>query len=107
MVCPRCGKGRLYQGMLQVADECSECGLPLTANDSGDGAAYFVIVVVGVLVGGFMLWTELTWEPPVWMHLVLWLPLILLLSIAGLRFTKALLIALQYKHRAEDFNTNS
>ncbi len=39
--CPRCGKGRLYNGLLTVSDTCSVCGLDLSPHDTGDGASVF------------------------------------------------------------------
>ena len=48
--CPRCGKGRLYNGLLTVSDTCSVCGLDLSPHDTGDGASVFVIFLLGGLV---------------------------------------------------------
>ena len=47
--------------------------------------------------------TEVAWQPPVWLHLVLWLPLTVVLVLGLMRPFKATLIALQYKHRRDDF----
>ena len=41
----------------------------------------------------------MTFQPPVWLHLLLWIPLILGASLGLLRPFEATLIALQYKHR--------
>ena len=100
--CPRCGIGRLFSGFLTVADSCSVCGLDLKAADSGDGPAIFVIFIVGPIVTLLALWVEAAFEPPYWVHMVLWGPTILLGSLALLRPFKATLIALQYRHRAGD-----
>src|SRR3546814_1038420 len=32
--CPRCGRGKLYDGFLTVGDRCDRCGLDLAAHDS-------------------------------------------------------------------------
>jgi len=37
--CPRCGRGKLFDGLLTVAPVCSACGLDLKKEDSGDGPA--------------------------------------------------------------------
>jgi uncharacterized protein (DUF983 family) len=97
--CPRCGEGRLFAGLLTVAPICGVCGLDLAAQDSGDGPAVFVILVLGALVVGLALAVELTFSPPLWLHMVLWPPLILAGAIALLRPFKATLIAFQYRHR--------
>ncbi len=99
--CPRCREGRLFAGLLAVAERCDVCGLDLTGEDSGDGPAVFVILVLGFVIVGLALALEMTFAPPVWLHLLLWLPLILVGSIGLLRPFKATLIALQYKHRID------
>ena len=96
--CPRCGVGRLYEGLLTVRARCDSCGLDLRAQDSGDGAAAFVIFIVGALVVPLVMLVELHFGPPIWVHVV-WIPVILGLSVALLRPIKATLIALQFRHR--------
>jgi Uncharacterized protein conserved in bacteria len=41
-------------------------------------------------------------QPPYWVHAVLWVPFILLVTLAPLRPVKSLLIALQYHHKAQE-----
>jgi uncharacterized protein (DUF983 family) len=98
--CPRCGKGRLFQGFLKVPAACPVCGLDYGTFDPGDGPAVFVILIVGFIVVGLALWTEVRYEPPYWVHLALWLPLVVVLSLGLLRPFKATLIALQYRNKA-------
>ncbi len=105
--CPRCGQGRLFAGYLKVARRCAVCGLDLRAEDSGDGPAVFVMFVTGPLVVGLAIWTELTFRPPYWLHMVLWIPTILAASLALLRPLKATLIALQYRHKAGEGGRNT
>lgn len=100
--CPRCGVGPLFDGFLTLADRCSVCDLDLKSADSGDGPAIFVIFIVGPIITLLALWVEATFEPPYWVHMVLWGPAILLGSLALLRPFKATLVALQYRHRAGD-----
>jgi uncharacterized protein (DUF983 family) len=97
--CPRCGRGPLFAGLLTVAPICAACGLDLAAQDSGDGPAVFVILVLGALVVGLALAVELIFAPPLWLHMVLWPPVILAGAIGLLRPFKATLIAFQYRHR--------
>jgi len=98
--CPRCGKGRLFDGYLHIAPHCSAGGLDYAMFDAGDGPAVFVILIVGGIVAGSALVVEVKYSPPYWVHAVLWIPLILILSFAMLRFMKSLLLVLQYKHKA-------
>jgi uncharacterized protein (DUF983 family) len=57
-----------------------------------------VILFLGLIVVGLAAWVELHFSPPMWVHLVLWTPLIMGGAIAMLRPLKAGLIALQYRH---------
>ncbi len=88
----------MYSGFLTVADRCSSCGLDLRAQDSGDGPAVFIVLIVGFIVVGLALYTEVAFAPPLWVHAILWLPVILVLAIGMLRPFKATMIALHYKH---------
>jgi len=96
--CPRCGRGRLFAGLLSVRQACEVCGLDLSAQDAGDGPAVFVIFFLGLIVVGLAALVEIRYSPPIWVHLLLWTPLILGGAIVMLRPLKAGLIALQYRH---------
>jgi uncharacterized protein (DUF983 family) len=100
-VCPRCGQGKLYDGLLKVRPACSNCGLDYAFADAGDGPAVFVIMIIGFLVVGLALWAEVNYNPPLWLHFILWIPLAIGLSLWLLRVMKSVLIALQYKHSAK------
>jgi len=100
--CPRCGEGRVFSGYLALAPRCGVCGLDLGFADSADGPAVFIIFVVGFIVVAAAAAVELAFQPPYWLHLILWLPLILILSLGLLRPLKGLLIAQQYLRRAEE-----
>ena len=98
--CPRCGRGRMFRGFLDVASKCEICGLSLAFADAGDGPAVFVTLIGGFLVLGAALWTELKYQPPMWVHLMIFLPLTLIVCVGLLRPLKGILIALQYRNRA-------
>jgi uncharacterized protein (DUF983 family) len=100
--CPRCGKGRLFRGFLTLAPRCDVCGLDYSAMDSGDGPAVFIILFAGFIVVGSALIVEVLYQPPFWVHAVLWGPLILLTTIGPLRPMKGLMVALQYHHNAAE-----
>ena len=101
--CPRCGSGRLFAGFLRVASRCTHCGLDLSKQDSGDGPVAFIILIVGLIVVGAALIVEVGYGWPVWLHMLVWLPLAVALTLALMRPAKALLIGLQYRHRRQDF----
>jgi uncharacterized protein (DUF983 family) len=98
--CPRCGKGKLYAGFLTLAPRCEFCGLDYAFIDAGDGPAIFIIMLAGAIVVACALIVEVKYQPPFWLHAVLWLPLILATTLLPLRAMKSLLIALQYHHKA-------
>ena len=100
--CPRCGEGRLFEGFLHLAPKCPACGLDFAFADSADGPAVFVILIVGFLIAGAALLTEVAYSPPIWVHVVLWAPLVLILCLGMLRPLKGVLIALQFHHKAEE-----
>ncbi len=96
--CPRCGRGPLFAGLLTVRPACPVCALDFSAEDAGDGPAVFVIFLLGFIVVGLGAVVEIKFSPPIWVHLVLWTPLIIGGAIAMLRPLKSGLIALQYRH---------
>ena len=77
---------------------CAVCDLDLSAHDTGDGPAVFVIFLLGFIVVPAALVMESVLEPPIWVHLVVWLPVVLGLAILFLRPIKATLVALHYKN---------
>jgi uncharacterized protein (DUF983 family) len=99
--CPRCGEGQLFSGFISVAPSCRACGLDFKFADAGDGPAVFVILIAGFFVVGLTLWTEIHYEPPIWVHLVIFLPLTLVVCLGLLRPMKGLAIGLQFRNKAE------
>ena len=99
-LCPHCGKGKLYDGLLRIAPRCTECGLDYAIFDAGDGPAVFVVLIAGGLVTAAALWVEFTFTPPILVHALLWIPLTTLLILVMLRWAKSLLLVLQYRHKA-------
>jgi uncharacterized protein (DUF983 family) len=102
--CPRCGQGRLYRGLLAVRDTCDECGLDLSRLNTDDGAAFFIIVVCSAVIIPLAVWVEFAFGPPIWVHVLIWLPVIFGGAIALMRPFKAWLAAQHYKHNVDDHN---
>lgn len=100
--CPRCGAAPLYRGILTVRDQCPNCGLDLRAHDTGDGAATLLILIVGAIVVGLAFWVEFHFNPPLWVHAVLWPVVTVPLTIGLMRPFKAGLVALQFRHRSTE-----
>jgi uncharacterized protein (DUF983 family) len=70
--CPQCGKGRLYQGFLDLRPRCESCGLDFAFADSGDGPAVFIILLAGLVVVFGALFVEFRYHPPYRVRAVLW-----------------------------------
>lgn len=100
--CPRCGEGKLFSGFLKLAPSCRACGLDFAFADAGDGPAVFVILIAGFLIVGLALAVEIAYEPPFWLHLVVFLPLTIMVCLAMLRPLKGLMIGLQFRNKAEE-----
>lgn len=100
--CPRCGKGKLFSGFLDLAPSCDKCGLDYSFADAGDGPAVFVILFAGFVVVALAFWVEATYSPPLWVHALLWIPLTLIVSLGMLRPLKGLMVALQYRNKAAE-----
>lgn len=98
--CPNCGEGHLFDGFLKVAPQCEACGYDLAKADSGDGPAVFVILIAGFVVAFAALYVELVFTPPIWLHLLLWLPLTVIVSLGLLRPMKGVMLAAQIANRA-------
>lgn len=97
-VCPKCGKASMYDGLLTVRDHCPVCQFPLKEHDAGDGPAFFAMSIAGTIVILLALILELTVTLPLWLHVILWFPAIIALSVYFLRMSKSILVASQYKN---------
>ncbi len=100
--CPNCGKGKLFSGYLKLAKACAECGLDFGFADSGDGPAVFVIFLVPPVIVILAMLVDAHFVIQPWMHLVLWIPTTIVLSLVLLPPFKGVLINLQYKNDAHE-----
>ncbi|SFT94676.1 Uncharacterized conserved protein, DUF983 family [Pseudovibrio denitrificans] len=92
----------MFQGLLKLRASCSRCGLTYDFADSGDGPAVFAILILGFILVGGVLFVEFAYQPPLWLHMIIWAPVTVVLSVTLLRVLKGLLIALQYKNNAAE-----
>lgn len=89
----------MFSGLLEVRSVCPICGLDLRGHDAGDGAVVGVILLLGAVIVGLAFWVEMRFEPPLWVHAVLWPVVTIPLAILMMRPAKAALIAQQYRYR--------
>jgi uncharacterized protein (DUF983 family) len=100
--CPRCGEKTLFRSFLAFADRCPACGLDFTAFNVGDGPVVFLTLGIGALITALALWVEFSFEPGVLVHILLWVPLTLVLTVLSLRVSKGLLLALEFRNKARE-----
>jgi uncharacterized protein (DUF983 family) len=101
--CPACGKGAIYRSFLKVADSCPSCGEELHHHRADDAPPYFTIFIVGHIVVAAVMYVEKAFAPELWVHALLWIPLISVLSLLLLPRIKGVLIGLQWALRMHGF----
>ena len=101
--CPACGSGGLFKSFLKPVERCAACGEDMTHHRADDLPAYLVIVIVGhIVLGGFMM-TDLVWPASNWVHLAIWTPLTLILALGLIQPVKGAVIGLQWALRMHGF----
>jgi uncharacterized protein (DUF983 family) len=105
--CPRCGRGKLFEGYLTVARGCTSCGLSYDFADGGDGAAWFVMLFVCVVGVGSILGIEVAYSPSFWVHALIAIPLLVVLPLVLLWPVKAILLNQQWKTGAREGRRHS
>jgi uncharacterized protein (DUF983 family) len=91
--------GKLFIGLLTLQPACPVCGLNFSQSDTGDAGAVGVIMVLGAIVVGMAFWVEFRFEPPLWVHAIIWPVVTIPLSIFITRPVKAALVAAQFRTR--------
>lgn len=105
--CPNCGKGRLFRGFLKSVDRCQACGEALHHQRADDLPPYIVITIVGHIVVGGLVLAEKYAEWSMALHMTVWLPLTLILSLGLMQPVKGGVIGLQWAMRMHGFDTDS
>ncbi|MBR0552494.1 DUF983 domain-containing protein [Stakelama marina] len=101
-LCPRCGARTLFAGVVRFAPKCRACGLDFERFNVGDGPAAFLTLGIGAIITILAVWVELAFEPPIWVHIILWVPLTLAGVLGALRLAKGMLITLEYRNAARE-----
>src|SRR6185295_11555603 len=100
--CPQCGEGKVYSGYLRFRDTCEVCGANFKAADAGDGPAVFVILIVGAIVAPLLLVLQVGLDLPDEVALGITFAATIGLCLLFLPPFKAILFALQWKHKARE-----
>jgi len=98
--CPACGEKTLFEGMLKFAPTCRLCALDYGHFNVGDGPAAFLTLIVGGLITVMAIVVDQAFNPPFWVHMLLWIPITAIAVIWALRVGKAALLAIEYRRRA-------
>lgn len=94
--CPHCGEATAFRGYLKILDECPHCAAPLGTVRADDAPPYFTIVLVGHIVIPLMFLLERAYQPELWVHGVVWLPLTVLLTLTSLPYIKGGVLGLMW-----------
>lgn len=87
-----------------MRERCLCCDLHFAAREQGDGPAFFGICFVGALATILAVIVEIKYEPPFWLHAILWAPFVVLGSLVCLRMAKAWLLGIHYHVKPDDFS---
>ncbi len=98
--CPACGCGRLFRAFLKPVPACAACSEDWLAQASDDFPPYVVILLLGHVIAPGMITLETLAHPPLWVHLIIWMPLAVILAILLIQPAKGGVMALQWWHGA-------
>ncbi len=96
--CPECHQGKLFASPLKIAPQCAHCGCDFSFENSGDGAAAFLIFIIGGLAVALTAYTELHFSPPFWVDFMVFVSIEIIGLGLLLQSAKSLMIHLQYKN---------
>jgi len=102
--CPACGHGGLYEGYLRIGNACGHCGEALHHHRADDAPPYFTMLIVGHVVVALVLAAEIALSPPLWVHMLVWLPLTIVASLLLLPIVKGAVLGLQWALRMHGFD---
>lgn len=101
--CPACGNGSIYRSYLKVVDNCPSCSEALHHHRADDAPPYFTMVIVGHIIVALVMYVEKAYAPELWVHALLWTPMILGMTLWMLPRIKGALIGLQWALRMHGF----
>jgi len=101
--CPACGNANLFTRYLEVADRCPHCAEELYHHRADDAPPYFTILIVGHLIVAGVMMVENYFHPEYWLHILMWFPLTIGLSLWVLPRVKGALVGLQWALKMHGF----
>ncbi|QDZ09268.1 DUF983 domain-containing protein [Sphingomonas panacisoli] len=104
-LCPRCGVGKMFRSWLKIVDTCDHCGLDYRFAAPDDGPAFFSLCIIALPLIALVVWIQVAFDPPLWVHLVTSVPFMAIGTLAPLRPIKGWLVASQFVNRAQEAGT--
>ncbi|WP_287407706.1 DUF983 domain-containing protein [Sphingopyxis sp.] len=101
-LCPECGSKTLFDGPVQFQPTCRACRLDYSRYNVGDGPAAFLTLIIGALLVAIALTLDAAVQPPLWVHVILWVPLTAAAVVYGLRVAKGALLASEHQRQAAE-----
>ena len=99
-LCPKCGAKTMFAGTARFADRCGNCGLDYGSFNVGDGPAALLTMVIGALVIFLAIMIDAAFRPPFWVHVIIWVPFTVAITVLSLRIAKGALLALEHRNHA-------
>lgn len=94
---PNCGQGALFYKYLKLNEHCSSCGTEIGVIRADDMPAYITIVIVGHIVVPLAVMVERFYSPSTLVHMALWVPMIILMTLGFLPAVKGATVALMWR----------
>lgn len=104
-LCPSCGEGKMFERWLKLNEKCPNCGLNYKFAAPDDGPAFFSLCIVAFPLIFFVVWLQVVFDPPFWVHLVTSFPLLALGCVYPLQPIKGWLVASQFVNKAHQAGT--
>lgn len=95
----------MFRSWLQIVDRCAVCDLDYRFAAPDDGPAFFSLCIIALPLIFLVVWIEVAFDPPGWVHLVTSLPVMVAGTLLPLRPIKGWLVASQFVNRAQEAGT--
>jgi uncharacterized protein (DUF983 family) len=95
----------MFKGWLKIADHCDQCSLDYRFASPDDGPAFFSLCIVAFPLIFIIVWIQVAFDPPLWVHLFTSFPVMMIGCVLPLRPIKGWLVASQYVNKAQEAGT--
>jgi uncharacterized protein (DUF983 family) len=96
-LCPNCVNSSTFTNLFITKKKCEKCSENYSGYHLGDADTFFVILIVGIIIMGGVLYTEFNYKPDLVIQLIIWVPMTILLSLLIKRPVKSLFLYSAYE----------